>query len=78
LIELPDESIWKNVQTTSDENCLERAGSTLISGAPQNHIPEMSKYASGRIGGPLSIGFPDPLKMRPSMSRDTGVFKTFH
>jgi len=28
------------------------------------------------MGGPLSIGFPEPLKMRPSMSSDTGVFNT--
>lgn len=28
------------------------------------------------MGGPLSIGFPEPLKMRPSMSCDTGVFNT--
>lgn len=41
-----------------------------------NNSPEMSKYASGKIGGPLSMGFPEPLKMRPSMSSETGVFKT--
>lgn len=29
------------------------------------------------MGGPLSMGFPEPLNMRPSMSSDTGVFKTF-
>jgi hypothetical protein len=29
------------------------------------------------MGGPLSIGFPEPLKMRPSMSSDTGVFNTY-
>lgn len=26
---------------------------------------------------PPSMGFPEPLKMRPSMSRDTGVFSTW-
>lgn len=36
----------------------------------------MSKYASGRIGGPLSIGLPDPLNILPSISTDTGVFNT--
>jgi hypothetical protein len=36
----------------------------------------MSRYASGKIGGPLSIGFPEPLKIRPSISSDTGVFRT--
>jgi hypothetical protein len=39
-------------------------------------LPEISRYASGKIGGPLSIGFPEPLKMRPSISRDTGVLRT--
>jgi hypothetical protein len=28
------------------------------------------------MGGPLSIGFPEPLKMRPSISSETGVFRT--
>ena len=44
--------------------------------ALRNYLPEISKYASGNIGGPLSIGFPEPLKMRPSISSDTGVFRT--
>jgi hypothetical protein len=44
---------------------------------PKYSLPDISKYASGKIGGPLSIGFPEPLKMRPSMSKDTGVFKTY-
>ena len=38
-------------------------------------IPWMSKKASARTSGPSSIGFPLPLKMRPSMSLDTGVFR---
>ncbi|CAG5076910.1 Protein of unknown function [Cotesia congregata] len=37
--------------------------------------PSISKKSSARIGGPLSIGFPDPLKTRPSMSSDTGVLR---
>jgi hypothetical protein len=44
---------------------------------PKYSLPDISKYASGKIGGPLSIGFPEPLKMRPSMSKETGVFKTY-
>lgn len=39
-------------------------------------LPVMSRYASAKIGGPLSMGFPEPLKIRPSMSWETGVFKT--
>lgn len=35
----------------------------------------MSKKSSARIGGPLSMGFPEPLKTRPNMSSDTGVLK---
>lgn len=35
-------------------------------------VPSMSRYSWGRTLGPLSMGFPDPLKMRPTMSEDTG------
>ena len=33
----------------------------------------MSNKSSAMMGGPLSIGFPDPLNIRPNMSSDTGV-----
>lgn len=29
------------------------------------------------MGGPLSIGLPEPLNMRPSISSETGVFNTY-
>mmetsp|Transcript_17838 Transcript_17838/g.53744 ORF Transcript_17838/g.53744 Transcript_17838/m.53744 type:complete len:203 (+) Transcript_17838:5043-5651(+) len=38
--------------------------------------PLISRYFSASTGGPPSIGFPLPLKMRPIMSSDTGVFNT--
>mmetsp|Transcript_10501 Transcript_10501/g.16807 ORF Transcript_10501/g.16807 Transcript_10501/m.16807 type:complete len:207 (+) Transcript_10501:1257-1877(+) len=38
--------------------------------------PWMSSIASGITGGPPSMGTPEPLKMRPSMSSDTGVLST--
>lgn len=38
-------------------------------------MPLMSRYSSASTGGPLSMGLPEPLKMRPSMSSDTGVVK---
>ena len=41
------------------------------------HAPLMSRYVSASTGGPPSIGFPDPLKMRPSMSSETGVLSTW-
>lgn len=34
----------------------------------------MSRYSSANTFGPLSIGNPDPLKIRPSMSSETGSF----
>lgn len=39
--------------------------------------PLISRYFSASTGGPPSIGFPLPLKMRPIMSSDTGVFNTY-
>ena len=33
----------------------------------------ISKKSSAMTLGPLSMGFPDPLKILPSMSSDTGV-----
>mmetsp|Transcript_3047 Transcript_3047/g.8408 ORF Transcript_3047/g.8408 Transcript_3047/m.8408 type:complete len:252 (-) Transcript_3047:107-862(-) len=38
-------------------------------------IPWISRNASGSTGGPPSIGFPEPLKIRPNISRETGVFR---
>mmetsp|Transcript_12140 Transcript_12140/g.39921 ORF Transcript_12140/g.39921 Transcript_12140/m.39921 type:complete len:267 (+) Transcript_12140:696-1496(+) len=38
--------------------------------------PEISRYFSASTGGPPSIGFPDPLKTRPSISCATGVIIT--
>ena len=38
--------------------------------------PWMSRYTSGMTGGPPSMGCPLPLKMRPSMSSETGVLST--
>ena len=38
--------------------------------------PWMSRYCSGITGGPPSMGIPEPLKMRPSISSATGVFST--
>ena len=35
----------------------------------------MSRKSSAITVGPLSMGFPDPLKIRPSMSSETGVRK---
>ncbi|KAF6036585.1 hypothetical protein EB796_005119 [Bugula neritina] len=35
----------------------------------------MSKKSSARTFGPLSMGFPDPLKTLPNMSSLTGVLK---
>ena len=37
--------------------------------------PLMSRKSSGNTAGPLSIGLPEPLKMRPSMSSETGVVR---
>ena len=34
--------------------------------------PSISKYFSGKISGPPSIGLPIPLKIRPTISSDTG------
>ena len=33
----------------------------------------MSKKSSANTFGPLSMGFPEPLKIRPSMLSETGV-----
>mmetsp|Transcript_9609 Transcript_9609/g.40777 ORF Transcript_9609/g.40777 Transcript_9609/m.40777 type:complete len:240 (-) Transcript_9609:248-967(-) len=38
--------------------------------------PWMSRYSSGITSGPPSMGWPEPLKMRPSMSSETGVLST--
>lgn len=35
----------------------------------------MSRKSSAKIGGPLSIGFPEPLNTLPNISSDTGVLK---
>ena len=40
-------------------------------------IPLMSRNSSASTAGPLSIGLPEPLKMRPSMSSETGVVRMF-
>jgi hypothetical protein len=37
--------------------------------------PLMSKYSSANTLGPLSIGRPEPSKIRPNMSSETGIFK---
>jgi len=38
--------------------------------------PMMSSYSSAKIGGPLSIGLPEPLKVRPSISQEIGILST--
>ena len=35
----------------------------------------MSRKSSAITVGPLSMGFPEPLKIRPNMSSETGVRK---
>ena len=37
--------------------------------------PLISRCSSAKTFGPLSIGLPEPSKIRPSMSSDTGIFR---
>jgi len=38
--------------------------------------PVISKKSSANIGGPLSIGLPDPLNVLPNISSEIGIFNT--